>query len=151
MKKVIFLVVFLIYTIFPVHIVYEEEISNTIALNSLVKTNYSANKYKLILNEKDNEISVCKDDKILRKLNFEGKIENTINLQIESKGMIISNLDINNNPKYYIGIFPNYIISSVPIDEKGTIIEDGKNIITTEEDIKWIYDTVPVGTEINEK
>lgn len=151
MKKVIFAGIFLLYTLFPFHIIYEEKLTNTVVLNGSAKLNYIENQYILLMDRKSSEISVCKDKKVLKKLSFQGKLENSISSTIESKGVILLSTNIDNKPKYYIEIFPNYIISSVPIGEKGTIIEDGKNIIVTDEDVKWIYDTIPVGTEINER
>lgn len=151
MKKRFFIVLFIIFTLFPVHLVYKDEASNNIILNSSAKTIDVSSEYKLLVDRSNNTIVVYKNNKNLKEIKFQGSLDKNINSTVESKGVLAFNVDNSCKQHYYIEIYPNYTISSIPIDEKGTIIEDGKNIIISEEEIKWIYDNIPVDTGINEK
>ncbi|MDF2883663.1 MAG: L,D-transpeptidase [Clostridiaceae bacterium] len=77
---------------------------------------------------------------------------------IQSKGEYFFSKKYDEGARYYIKFFANYLIHSIPIDEKGNIIEEERNklgfpashgcIRVSMEDAKWIYDKVPKGSAI---
>lgn len=77
---------------------------------------------------------------------------------IQNKGEYFFNKKYEEGARYYIKFFANYLIHSIPIDEKGNIIEEERNklgfpashgcIRVSMEDAKWIYDKIPNGSAI---
>ena len=63
MKKGFFIVLFFIFTLFPVHLVYESKTSNSIVLNSAAKTVDTKSDYKLLIDRINNKILVYKNNK----------------------------------------------------------------------------------------
>lgn len=132
----------------------EEENKNKLAVNPTYKMDIDITKHHVI---------IYKNDKILKEMDYIEEKKNDIkvpigNFEVENKGSFFFSPKYNERERYYIKFFSNYLIHSIPIDENDNIIEEGKNKIelplsdgwikVSEEDSKWLYNNIPIGTEV---
>lgn len=126
---------------------------------------YKNTQYKIDVNLTKQSIIVKKDDIDIKNIKCStGTIGNSDTetplgeFFIQSKGEYFFSKKYEEGARYYIKFFANYLIHSIPIDEKGNIIEEERNklgfpvshgcIRLSLEDAKWIYDKVPKGSAI---
>lgn len=78
---------------------------------------------------------------------------------VQGKGQYFYSKKYEQGGRYFIKFFGDYLIHSIPVDEKGNIIEEEKNklgvpvshgcIRLSMEDAKWVYDKIPKGSCVN--
>lgn len=133
--------------------------------NNLKGMIYKKTKYNLDVDLTNQNMIVLKDNKIIKKISCStgiiGNQETETPLGIfyvQSKGEYFFSSKYKEGARYYIKFFSNYLIHSIPVDEKGNIIEDEKKklgfpashgcIRISIQDAEWIYKNIPEGSVI---
>lgn len=126
----------------------------------------NSNSYLLDVSIKNQKLAVYKDGEILKEMICStGKttsLETETPLgvfKIQRRGISFFNEKYSRGGKYYLQFFANYLIHSVPVDKEGNIIMEEEEklgelasdgcIRVSMENAKWLYDTIPMSTEVN--
>ena len=121
--------------------------------------------YNVEIDITDQKVIVYKGDKILRKMACSTGIigdqdtETPLGIfAVQDKGPSFFSPKYNQGAKYYIKFFANYLIHSVPTDQKGNIIEEESIklgsavshgcVRVSMENAKWMYDIIPKGSTV---
>lgn len=133
--------------------------------NNLKGMIYKKTKYSLDVNLINQNMRVLNDDKIVKNIPCSTGIigdqdtETPLGIfYVQSKGEYFFSSKYKEGARYYIKFFSNYLIHSIPVNEKGNIIEDEKKklgfpashgcIRISIQDAEWIYKNVPEGSAI---
>ena len=133
--------------------------------NNLKGMVYKKTKYSLDVNLINQNMRVLKDDKIVKNISCStGMIgdqdtETPLGIfYVQVKGEYFFSSKYQEGARYYIKFFSNYLIHSIPVNEKGNIIEDEKKklgfpashgcIRISIQDAEWIYKNIPEGSAI---
>lgn len=163
----IFTLLFIFIPAFFVNVDEDENIKNIETINqNSIKSNYVLKTgYIIDVDISKKHMTIYKNNKVLKEIVCDTEKDNHStnstpigNFQVENKGSFFFNSKYKKNERHYIKFFSNYLIHSIPTDKNGTIIEEGKNklelpvskgcIEVSEKDSKWLYDNIPVGTEV---
>jgi lipoprotein-anchoring transpeptidase ErfK/SrfK len=126
---------------------------------------YKKTEYTLDINLTNQNISVIKKDKVLKKVQCSTGIlgdqetETPLGIfNVQCKGEYFYSNKYQEGARYYIKFFSNYLIHSIPVDKKGNIIEDEKKKIgfpashgcirISIHDAEWIYNNIPEGSSV---
>jgi hypothetical protein len=132
---------------------------------NLKGTIYKKTEYTLDVNLSNQNIDVLKKDQNIKKRSCStGLIGNQYSetplglFSILCKGQYFYSNKYKEGARYYIKFFSNYLIHSIPVDEKGNIIEDEKKKIgfpashgcirISIQDAEWIYINIPEGSTV---
>jgi len=119
--------------------------------------------YNIDIDVTNQKIKVFKGDKILKEMFCSSGIigdqdtETPLGIfAVQERGLSFFSTKYNQGAKYYIKFFANYLIHSVPTDQKGNIIEEESIklgsavshgcVRVSMENAKWMYDTIPKGS-----
>lgn len=134
--------------------------------NNLKGTIYKKTKYELDVNLKSQSMTVLNDNKKIKDISCSTGIIGNQDTEtplgifyMQSKGEYFFSSKYKEGARYYIKFFSNYLIHSIPVDEKGNIIEDEKKklgfpashgcIRISIQDAEWIYKNIPEGSAIS--
>lgn len=164
MKKFFILIVMTLIIFLPSFLGnFENEgnIKNISTLNNkyIKQSTLNNEKYEIDIDLSYNKMVIYKEDKIFKEITCMPQKDYsktpTGTFKIENKGSLFFTSKNNENERYYIKFFSNYLIHSIPADKNGNIIKEGKNklelpvssgsISVCEDDSKWLYNNIPVG------
>jgi len=126
---------------------------------------YKKTKYVLDVNLTKQNVTILDNDKIMKNISCSTGIIGDQDTEtplgvfyVQSKGEYFFSNKYKEGARYYIKFFSNYLIHSIPVDEKGNIIEDEKKklgfpashgcIRISIQDAEWIYKNIPEGSTI---
>lgn len=133
--------------------------------NDLKGMIYKQTQYALDVNLKEQNMSISKNNKIIKKIPCSTGLIGDQDTEtplgvfyVQSKGEYFYSNKYNEGARYYIKFFSNYLIHSIPVNEKGNIIEDERKklgfpashgcIRISIQDAEWIYKNIPEGSSI---
>jgi lipoprotein-anchoring transpeptidase ErfK/SrfK len=128
--------------------------------NNLKGIAYRKTEYTLDVNLIKQNIDVIKDENIIKNIPCSTGIigdqdtETPLGIfYVQDKGEYFYSNKYKEGARYYIKFFSNYLIHSIPVDEKGNIIEDERKKIgfpashgcirISIQDAEWIYKNIP--------
>lgn len=134
--------------------------------NNLKGTISRNTKYNLDVNLTKQSLKILSDNKIIKNISCSTGIigdqdtETPLGIfYVQSKGEYFFSNKYKEGARYYIKFFSNYLIHSIPVDQKGNIIEDEKKklgfpashgcIRISIQDAEWIYKNIPEGSSIH--
>ncbi len=126
---------------------------------------YKKTDYILDVNLTNQNINVTKDENIIKTIQCSTGIigdqetETPLGIfSVQSKGEYFYSNKYKEGARYYIKFFSNYLIHSIPVDEKGNIIEDERKKIglpashgcirISIQDAEWIYKNIPESSAV---
>lgn len=133
--------------------------------NNLKGAIYKETEYTLDVSLNNQSIEILKKDKKIKKIACSTGLlgnqdtETPLGIfNIQCKGEYFYSNKYKEGARYYIKFFSNYLIHSIPVNEKGNIIEDEKKKIgfpashgcirISIQDAEWIYKNIPEGSLI---
>ncbi|WP_411678716.1 L,D-transpeptidase [Clostridium thailandense] len=133
--------------------------------DNLKGTIYKKTQYTLDVSLNSQSIDVIKNDKKIKKISCSTGLigdqdtETPLGIfSVQCKGEYFYSNKYKEGARYYIKFFSNYLIHSIPVDEKGNIIEDEKKKIgfpashgcirISIQDAEWIYKNIPEGSTV---
>lgn len=127
---------------------------------------YKKTKYELNVNLTTQSMTVLKDDKVIKNISCSTGVigdqdtETPLGIfYVQCKGEYFFSDKYKEGARYYIKFFSNYLIHSIPVDQKGNIIEEEKKklgfpashgcIRISMQDAEWMYNNIPENSAIS--
>lgn len=133
--------------------------------NNLKGVVYKETEYILDVNLTNQNINAIKNGNVIKNISCSTGIIGNQDTEtplgifyIQNKGEYFYSNKYKEGARYYIKFFSNYLIHSIPVDEKGNIIEDERKKIgfpashgcirISMQDAEWIYKSIPEGSAV---
>lgn len=129
--------------------------------NDLKDVIYKDTKYILDIDLNSSNINIIRGEQVIKTIPYFLNDEKYIYNQVPVGTFYISgrgSYNCESSKRYYLKFFSNYLIHSIPLDEKGNIIEDGKDkfrfniaydsIRVSTQDSNWMFKFIPDGSAV---